>query len=126
MSHTFQFSTFFKGPFIGQIQCFGFNFTSRGWALCNGQIMSIAQNTALFSLLGTMYGGEEVSTTFTLLNLQGRAPIHFSQAAVTHLRGKYRKPLSTITNCLSMRTRLYRYQYSQAIGMGVAILLSAE
>ena len=43
-------------PYIGEIRCFGFNFAPQGWALCNGQLMSISQNTALFSLLGTMYG----------------------------------------------------------------------
>src|ERR1700722_19289318 len=62
-------------PFIGQILMFGFNFAPIGWALCNGQMLSIAQNTALFSLLGTYYGGDGVST-FALPNLQGRVPIH--------------------------------------------------
>ena len=56
-------------------QTFGFIFAPRGWALCNGQLLSIAQNTALFSLLGTTYGGDGV-TTFALPNLQGRVPIH--------------------------------------------------
>lgn len=54
---------------------FGFSFPPRGWALCNGQIMSISQNTALFSLLGTIYGGDGIST-FALPNLQSRVPIH--------------------------------------------------
>lgn len=58
-------------PFIGQIQAFGFNFAPRGWAFCDGQLMSIAQNTALFSLLGTMYGGDG-RTTFALPDLRGR------------------------------------------------------
>lgn len=58
-------------PFLGQIQPFGFGFPPRGWALCNGQLLSIAQNTALFSLLGTMYGGNGI-TTFALPNLQSR------------------------------------------------------
>jgi microcystin-dependent protein len=62
-------------PFLGQIQPFGFNFAPRGWALCNGQILSIAQNTALFSLLGTFYGGNG-QTTFALPNLQSRVPMH--------------------------------------------------
>jgi len=65
-------------PFVGQIQIFGFNFAPKGWAFCNGQIMSIAQNTALFSLLGTTYGGNG-QTTFALPNLQSRVPIHFGQ-----------------------------------------------
>ena len=63
-------------PYIGQISMAGFNFAPRGWALCNGQIMSIAQNTALFSLLGTTYGGDG-QTTFALPNLQGRVPMHW-------------------------------------------------
>ena len=58
-------------PFLGQIQPFGFGFAPRGWALCNGQLLSISQNTALFSLLGTMYGGNGI-TTFALPNLQSR------------------------------------------------------
>ncbi len=65
-------------PFLGQIQPFGFNFAPRGWAMCNGQILPIAQNTALFSLLGTTYGGNG-QTTFALPNLQSRWPIHFGQ-----------------------------------------------
>src|ERR1700755_2648639 len=65
-------------PFLGQIQQFGFNFAPRGWAFCNGQLMSIAQNSALFSLLGTMYGGDGV-TTFGLPDMRGRASLHFGQ-----------------------------------------------
>lgn len=62
-------------PFIGEIRPFGFNFAPRGWAMCNGQLMSIAQNQALFSLLGTNYGGDGQST-FGLPDLRGRAPVH--------------------------------------------------
>jgi len=62
--------------FIGTIQSFGFNFAPAGWALCNGQVLSIAQNTALFSLIGTTYGGNG-TTTFQLPNLQGRLPMHY-------------------------------------------------
>ncbi|TKA10335.1 phage tail protein [Actinacidiphila oryziradicis] len=58
-------------PFIGEIRLVGFNFPPRGWAFCDGQILPIAQNTALFSLLGTTYGGNG-TTTFALPNLQGR------------------------------------------------------
>ena len=65
-------------PFIGMIAMFGFNFAPRGWILCNGQLMSIAQNTALFSLLGTTYGGDG-QTTFGLPNLQSRVPIGMGQ-----------------------------------------------
>jgi microcystin-dependent protein len=61
-------------PFIGEIKILGFNFPPRGYMTCQGQILSIAQNTALFSLLGTMYGGNG-QTTFALPDLQGRMPI---------------------------------------------------
>jgi microcystin-dependent protein len=67
-------------PFIGQIAVFAGNFAPRGWALCNGQLLSIAQNTALFSILGTTYGGNG-TTTFALPDLQGRAALHFGQGA---------------------------------------------
>ncbi|MBN1204066.1 MAG: phage tail protein [Myxococcaceae bacterium] len=63
-------------PFIGEIRMFGGNFAPKGWAFCNGQVLSIAQNTALFSLLGTTYGGNG-QTTFALPNLQGRIPMHW-------------------------------------------------
>ena len=58
-------------PFVGEIRMFGGNFAPRGWAFCNGQILSIAQNTALFSLLGTTFGGNG-QTTFALPDLRGR------------------------------------------------------
>jgi microcystin-dependent protein len=62
-------------PFIGQIMMFGGNFAPRGWAFCNGQLLSIAQNTALFSILGTIYGGDG-RTTFGLPELRGRVAVH--------------------------------------------------
>jgi microcystin-dependent protein len=65
-------------PFVAEIRIFGFNFAPTGWALCNGQILPIAQNTALFSLLGTTYGGNGQST-FALPNLQNSAPMHPGQ-----------------------------------------------
>ena len=61
-------------PFIGEIKIFGFNFAPQNYQLCNGQIVSISQNTALFSLLGTTYGGNG-QTTFALPDLRGRMPI---------------------------------------------------
>lgn len=61
-------------PFLGQIQLFGFNFAPRGWAKCEGQLLPIAQYSALFSLLGTTYGGDG-RTSFGLPDLRGRAPI---------------------------------------------------
>jgi microcystin-dependent protein len=62
-------------PYIGEIKIVAFNFPPRGWAMCNGQLLPINQNQALFSILGTMYGGNGV-TNFALPNLQGRMPVH--------------------------------------------------
>ncbi len=67
-------------PFLGEIRMFSFGFAPVGWALCDGQLLSIAQNTALFALLGTTYGGDGVST-FALPNLEGRVPLHMGQNA---------------------------------------------
>lgn len=67
-------------PYIGEIQLFGFNFNPRDYLPCDGQLLPIAQNTALFSLLGTLYGGNGI-TTFALPDLRGRVPIHYGQGA---------------------------------------------
>lgn len=63
-------------PYIGQLMTVGFNFAPRGWALCDGQILPISQNTALFSLLGNTYGGDG-QTTFALPDLRGRSVVGF-------------------------------------------------
>ena len=65
-------------PFVAEIRIFAFNFPPKGWAFCDGQILPISQNTALFSLLGTTYGGDGKSN-FALPNLQGAAPMHPGQ-----------------------------------------------
>ena len=65
-------------PFVAEIRIVGFNFAPTGWAQCNGVLMPISQNTALFSLLGTNYGGDG-KTTFGLPNFVGRAPLHHGQ-----------------------------------------------
>ena len=65
-------------PFLGEIRAFPFNFAPKGWAFCDGQLLSIAQNTALFALLGTQFGGDGRST-FALPNLQGNVPLDFGQ-----------------------------------------------
>ena len=65
-------------PFLAEVRIFAGNFAPRGWAFCEGQLIAISQNTALFSLLGTTYGGNG-QTTFGLPNLQGRAPMHPGQ-----------------------------------------------
>jgi len=65
-------------PFLGQLMCVPYNFAPRGWAFCNGQILPIAQTTALFSLLGTTFGGNG-QTTFALPDLRGRCPLSSGQ-----------------------------------------------
>jgi microcystin-dependent protein len=72
-------------PFIGQIIISGFNFAPRGYAGCDGQLLSISQNTALFSLLGTTFGGNG-TINFALPDLRGRAPIHYGQGAALTTR----------------------------------------
>jgi microcystin-dependent protein len=62
-------------PFLGEIRMFGGNFAPAGWALCQGQLVAISENDALFNLIGTTYGGDGVQT-FALPNLQGRLPMH--------------------------------------------------
>lgn len=71
--------------FVAEIRIFPFNFAPTGWAFCNGQIIPISQNTALFSLLGTTYGGDG-KATFALPNLQGSTPMHWGQGPGLSLR----------------------------------------
>jgi len=79
-SLTFSSSASASEPFIGQITMFGGTFAPRSWAFCDGQLLSISGNTALFSILGTTYGGDG-RTTFGLPDLRGRSPIHKGQGA---------------------------------------------
>src|SRR6266436_354632 len=67
-----------SSPFVAEIRMFAGNFAPKGWASCDGQLMPISQNTALFSLLGTFYGGDGKST-FALPNLEGSSPMHQGQ-----------------------------------------------
>jgi microcystin-dependent protein len=73
-------------PFLSEIRIMSFGFAPKGWALCEGQLMPINQNQALFSLLGTTYGGDG-RTTFALPNLQGRAPLHMGSGHTLGERG---------------------------------------
>lgn len=70
-------------PFLGQIMMCAFNYAPKGWAFCNGQTLQISQYGPLYSLLGTMYGGDGI-TTFNLPNLSGRVPMHFD---ASHVQG---------------------------------------
>jgi microcystin-dependent protein len=73
-------------PFLGEIKVISWNFPPRGWAFCNGTLLPINQNQALFSILGTIYGGDG-RQTFALPNLQGRAPVHVGDGIVLGERG---------------------------------------
>jgi microcystin-dependent protein len=73
-------------PFIGEVRIFSFGFAPKGWALCNGQLLPINQNQALFSILGTTYGGDG-RTTFGLPDLQARTPIHVGRGFVEGQNG---------------------------------------
>jgi microcystin-dependent protein len=74
------FSANAQDPYLGEIRMVGFNFVPQGWAACNGQLLPITQNQALYVLLGTTYGGDGIST-FAVPDLRGRLPIHPSQGA---------------------------------------------
>ena len=74
-------------PFLAEIKIFSFTFAPRGWAACNGQFLPINQNQALFSLLGTTYGGNG-QTTFALPDLRGRAPMHKSTSSGGFIQGQ--------------------------------------
>jgi microcystin-dependent protein len=74
-------------PFFAEIRIFGFTFPPKGWAACDGQLLPISQNTALFSLLGTVYGGDGKST-FALPDLRGCAPMHPGQGQTLHDLGE--------------------------------------
>ena len=102
-------------PYIGEIRCFGFNFAPVNWAFCNGQLMSIAQNTALFSILGTFYGGNGQST-FALPNLQGRSPMHWGDSN-TGLNTVIGEPLgeTTVTLTSNEMPRHYHTIYTAAV-----------
>src|ERR1700681_2893448 len=73
-------------PFLGQVEVFSFNFPPKGWTTCSGQLLPINQNQALFSLLGTTYGGNG-QTNFGLPNLQGQLPIHMGSGHTLGERG---------------------------------------
>src|ERR1051326_3648760 len=75
-----------SNPFLGEIKIISWNFAPKGWAFCNGQLLPINQNQALFSILGTTYGGDG-RTTFGLPNLQGRSPVHVGNGIVLGEKG---------------------------------------
>lgn len=98
-------------PFIAQIMLFGGNFAPRGWAFCDGQLLAIAQNTALFSILGTTYGGDG-RTTFALPDLRGRVPIgpRTGPALPTYREGQKGGEVEHILNITEMPSHNHSVQ----------------
>jgi microcystin-dependent protein len=90
-------------PFLSEIKIVSFNFPPKGWALCNGQLLPINQNQALFALLGTTYGGNG-QTTFALPNLRGQVPIHMGNG---HTLGEQAGSTSVTVNQLQMPTHTH-------------------
>lgn len=108
-------------PFIGTIQAYGFNFAPRGWATCQGQVLAIAQNTALFSLLGTTYGGNG-QTTFQLPNLAGRVPNGQGQAPglSPYSMGQIAGTESTTLTTQQMPTHTHTYALNASTATGAS------
>jgi len=84
-------------PYVGEIRLVGFNFAPVGWAFCDGQLMSIAENDTLYNLIGTTYGGDG-QNTFGLPNLQGRVPIHVGGSYVIGQEGGAEQITLTVDN----------------------------
>lgn len=103
-------------PYVGEIRLMSFNFNPQGWAMCNGQLLPIAQNTALFSLLGTTYGGNGM-TTFALPDLRGRVPVH---VAFTHPQGERGGEQAHTLTVAEMPHHVHRVRASSAATGGSA------
>jgi microcystin-dependent protein len=110
-------------PFIGQIMPVGFNFAPRGWSLCDGQLLAISQNTALFSLLGTTFGGDG-RTTFALPDLRGRAAVHVGTGPGLTPR-RWGERSGTEVNYLNV-TQLPSHNHAAAINIGGDTALSDQ
>jgi microcystin-dependent protein len=98
-------------PFLGEIRLVSFGFAPKGWALCNGQFLPINQNQALFSILGTTYGGNG-QTTFALPDFRGRIPLHVGQHALGERGGSE----SVTVNISQMPTHIHQLNCSDADG----------
>src|SRR5689334_3456191 len=99
-------------PYLSEIRIFSFNFPPKGWALCNGQLLPINQNQALFALLGTTYGGNG-QTNFALPNLRGRLPIHFGSG---HTLGEAAGSTSVTINIQTLPTHMHALQCNNSNG----------
>ncbi|HYD23789.1 MAG TPA: tail fiber protein [Croceibacterium sp.] len=101
-------------PFVAEIRIFGFNFAPTGWAQCNGQLMPISQNTALFSLLGTFYGGDGKST-FALPDLQGSVPVHQGQGQGLSQRFLGEQSGAEFVTLLQSEIPVHSHSFSQSV-----------
>lgn len=99
-------------PFLSEIKIVSFNFPPKGWALCNGQLLPINQNQALFALLGTTYGGNG-QTNFALPNLRGRVPIHMGNG---HTLGEAAGSTSVTVNIQQLPAHTHLAKGSKAVG----------
>jgi len=103
-------------PYIGEIRMFGGNFNPSGWALCNGQLMAISENDALFALIGTIYGGDG-QTTFAMPDLRGRVPIHQGvNLGLTYVIGEQGGAESVTLTSQQMPTHSHSFLASTAAG----------
>jgi len=101
-------------PFLAEIRIVGFNFAPRGWAQCDGQLLPINQNQALFSLVGTIYGGDG-RTTFALPDLRGRTPIHFGTGTYNRIGTKAGEE-NHILNLIEIPQHKHQFQIENSAG----------
>ncbi len=107
-----------SNPFVAEIRIFPFSFAPTGWAVCNGQLLPFSQNTALFSLLGTTYGGDGKSN-FALPNLQGSAPMHPGQGPGLSLHDLGESGGVTAVTLLASEMAAHNHQVRAYVGPGL-------
>ena len=107
-------------PFLSEIKLVSFNFAPKGWALCNGQLLPINQNQALFALLGTTYGGNG-QTNFALPNLRGRVPIHFD---ASHNLGEAAGSTSVTINIQQLPSHIHQLKVAPVSTNGGIVALN--
>jgi len=112
-------------PFVAEIRIFPFNFAPKGWAFCDGQILPLSQNTALFSLLGTTYGGNGQST-FALPDLQGSAPLHPGQGPGLSLYDLGQQSGTEFVTLLQSEIPVHTHTMSASVENGTQKTLTAD